>query len=259
MQLSTVQRLKLHLRQPLLSALKIDGNVPVKLEETGDGLVAVVDGRRVHIPAALCWKFYRKGWEGRLDRLEQEYGVGERFLLDETSLVLDIGANTGEFAHVVARHGARAFCFEPDPSVFACLEKNTRGLSGIALDDRVLWKEDGAVQFGLAPERHDSSVFAEGAPKVERPAIRLDSFAREAGLSQVTLLKCDAEGAEPEVLEGAGAFLKQVANVSIDTGPERMGARTHVECKAILEDAGFDVLEDKIGTRHMTYGVNRAL
>ena len=259
MQLSTVQRLKLHVRQPLLSALKIDGNVPVRLEETADGLVAVVDGRRVHIPAALCWKFYRKGWEGRLDRLEQEYGVGDRFILDETSLVLDIGANTGEFAHVVARHGARAHCFEPDPSVFGCLKKNTAGLAGITVHDRVIWKENGTVSFGIASERHDSSVFAEGAPRVERAAMRLDTFAREAGVTRVSLLKCDAEGAEPEVLEGAGAFLKQIENVSIDTGPERNGERTHDACKAILEGAGFEVIEDRIGTRQMTYGVNKSL
>lgn len=259
MQLSTAQRLKLHLRQPLLSVLKIDGNVPVKLEESTDGLVAVVDGRRIHIPAALCWKFYRKGWAGRLDRLEQEYGVGARFILDETSLVLDIGANTGEFAHVVARHGARVHCFEPDPFVFDCLRKNTQDLAAVTLHERVIWKEDGTVPFGVASERHDSSVFAENAPRIERVAMRLDTFARESGLSRVTLLKCDAEGAEPEVLEGAGAFLKRIENVSIDTGPERNGERTHDACKGILEDAGFEVVEDKIGTRQMTYGVNRSL
>lgn len=256
MQLSTVQRLKLHLRQPLLSALGIDGNVPVRLEEDAEGLVAVVDGRRVFIPDALCWKYYRQGWEGRLDRLEREYGVGERFALDETSLVLDVGANTGEFAHVAARYGARARCFEPDPSVYACLVRNTRALAGVSTYEEVVWNADGVVAFGLAPERHDSSVFAEGAPRAERPAVRLDTFARRHGIARVTLLKCDAEGGEPEVLEGAGAFLRDVQFVSIDTGPERNGARTHDACKAILEDAGFEVVEDRVGTRHMTYGVN---
>ena len=259
MQLSTAQRLKLHLRQPLLSALGIGGNVPVRLEQTAEGLAIVIEGRRVHVPAALCWKYYRQGWDARLARLEQEYGIGERFTLDEESVVLDIGANTGEFAHVCARYGARVLCFEPDPSVYKCLVRNVADAAGVETHDVVVWKEDGEVAFGLAPERHDSSVFAEGAPRVMRRAQRLDSFAKAQGLGRVTLLKCDAEGAEPEVLEGAGDFLKQVAFVSIDTGAERMGARTNLECAAILDAAGFDVVEDRIGTRHMTYGANRAL
>jgi FkbM family methyltransferase len=258
MQLSTAQRFKLHVRQPLLSALGIGGNVPVKLEETEDGVSVLVEGRRVHVPAALCWKYYRQGWEGRLARLEQEYGIGERFTLDEDSVVLDIGANTGEFAHVCARYGARVICFEPDPSVYKCLARNVAETPGVETHDLVVWKEDGEIAFGLAPERHDSSVFAHGAPRVMRRAQRLDSFAKARGIARVTLLKCDAEGAEPEVLEGAGAFLKQVAFVSIDTGAERMGARTNLECASLLEAAGFEVVEDRIGTRHMTYGVNRS-
>lgn len=258
MQLSTAQRLKLHFRQPLLSALGIGGNVPVRLEETKDGLSVLVDGRRVYVPAALCWKYYRQGWEGRLNRLEQEYGIGARFTLDEDSVVFDIGANSGEFAHVCARYGAKVHCFEPDPSVYKCLALNVADAPGVATHDVVVWKEDGEVAFGLAPERHDSSVFAQDAPRVMRRAQRLDSFARENGLAHVTLLKCDAEGAEPEVLEGAGDFLRSVAFVSIDTGAERMGKRTNLECAALLEAAGFEVVEDRIGTRQMTYGVNRA-
>lgn len=259
MQLSPAQRLKLHLRQPLLSALGIGGNVAVRLEDSPDGLCVLVDGRRIYVPAALCWKYYRQGWDGRLNRLEQEYGIGERFTLDEDSVVLDIGANTGEFAHVCARYGARVICFEPDPSVFACLMRNVAETPAVEAHDIVVWKEDGEVAFGLAPERHDSSVFAQGAPRVMRRAQRLDSFAATHGVGRVTLLKCDAEGAEPEVLEGAGDFLKSVAFVSIDTGAERMGARTNLECAALLEAGGFEVVDVSIGTRHMTYGVNRSL
>lgn len=257
MQLSTAQRLKLYVRQPLLSALRIAGNVPVALRETSDGVCVIVEGRTIHVPAALCWKYYRQGWKGRLAKLAAEYGLMTRFSLGRDSLVLDIGANTGDFAHACARLGARVICFEPDPSVYGCLVRNVASTHGIETHDLVVWKEDGEVAFGLAPERHDSSVFAEGAPTVMRPAKRLDHFAKAHGIGQVTLLKCDAEGAEPEVLEGAGDFLHEVAFVSIDTGAERKGARTNRECAALLASREFDVVDERIGTRLMTFGVNR--
>lgn len=257
MSLSLTQRFKLHVRQPVLAALGIGGNVALRLEETPEGTSVLVEGRRVFVPAALCWKYYRQGWQGRLERLAQEYGVGTVFPLDESSIVLDIGANSGEFAHLCARHRARVISFEPDPSVYDCLVRNMRGTPGIETHDFVVWNKDGEIAFGLAPERHDSSVFASQAPTALRPARRLDTFAAERGLDRATLLKCDAEGAEPEVLEGAGEFLRSVNYVSVDTGAERNGARTNKECASILEDKGFEVRETRVGTRLMTYGFNR--
>ena len=44
---------------------------------------------------------------------------------------------------------------------------------------------------------------------------------REYGLGKVKLLKLEAEGAEPEILLGAGDALKQVEYISADLGPER--------------------------------------
>ncbi len=252
MQLSAVQRLKLF-RQHLLSALKIGGNVAVALEETADGVFVLVDGRRIAVPSPLRWKLYRQGWEARLDRLEREYGVGRHRALDAGSVVLDIGANAGEFAHVAARHGARIHCFEADPQVFACLQRNIEGLPNASAHQSAVWKENGEVDFALSPDRADSSVFADG-PRVKARAITIETFAREQALARIDLVKCDAEGAEPEVLEGIGAAWPLVRAVALDTGAERRGMRTNDDCRAILERHGFRAFDETIGTRMMTFG-----
>ncbi|MEZ5897091.1 MAG: FkbM family methyltransferase [Parvularculaceae bacterium] len=254
MQLPVAQRLKL-LRQDLLAAMGIGGNAKVRLEQTGDGLVVAVDGERIAVPSPLRWKLYRKGWGARLDRLEREYGVGRYVRLTRESVVLDVGANAGEFAHVCARYGAQVFCFEPDPLVFSCLLRNVGPLSNVVASDAVIWREDGEIDFGLAPERADSSVFAEGE-RIKMRAVSINSFARANALARIDFIKCDAEGAEPEVLEGVGEFFPNVGAVALDTGPERNGARTNERCREILAANGFDVIDEKIGTRWMTYGVN---
>lgn len=256
MQLPIAVRLKL-LRQSALAALGVGGEVPVAIIEAGDGVVIRVGGREIAAPSPLRWKLYRKGWDARLDRLEAEYGVGRHVRLAPGAVVVDVGANVGEFAHVGARYGARVFCIEPDPAAFACLRRNIAGLGGASAHDAVIWMEDGEIDFALAPARADSSVFADAPTKVTKRAVTLATFARDQAIARIDLLKCDAEGAEPEVLAGAGAFLASVGAVALDTGPERQGARTNAACAAILAAHGFRVIDETVGTRQMTYGVRR--
>ncbi|NWG71314.1 MAG: FkbM family methyltransferase [Parvularculaceae bacterium] len=255
MQLPLEVRLKL-LRQRVLAALGVGGHRPVRLLKTPGGLAVEVDGRQIHVPSPLRWKLYRQGWAARLDRLELEYGVGRHFRLHPGDVVLDVGANVGEFAFVADRHRARIFCVEPDPTVFSCLAANIAGLAGASAHELVVWKESGEIDFGLAPDRADSSVFTDGAARIKRQAQTLADFAREHALARADLLKCDAEGAEPEVLEGAGQFLAKIRAVALDTGPERNGQPTALPCAEILAKAGFRVLHETIGTRKMTYGIN---
>jgi FkbM family methyltransferase len=260
MSLPASQKLKL-LRQSVLAAAGLGGNVDVAIEQGADGTVIRVDGRRIHVTSPLRWKLYRWGWQARLDRIAREYGIGRHVVLKPGDAVVDIGANVGEFALLAAGSGARVFCCEPDPAALTCLRRNIAGVAGITVIETAIWKEDGTVTFGLAPERADSSIFEQGAgiERVTRPALTLATlFAREK-LEEVAFIKCDAEGAEPEVLEGAGERLRSVRAVAFDTGPERAGERTHDACAAILERHGFRVVEEKVGTRWMTYGINRQL
>lgn len=254
MQLPLPQHLKL-VRQRVLASLKIGDNVPVAIERAEADWAVRVDGRRVFAPSPLRWKLYRQGWEARLDRLSREYGVDRHVRLGPDSVILDIGANVGEFAHVAARYGARAYCVEPDPSAFRCLERNIEGLANASAHDALIWNREEEIAFGLAPARADSSVFAGTGPRVMRRATTIEQFARANAITRIDLLKCDAEGAEPEVLEGIGSFFPQIAAFALDTGAERNGLRTHRECRAILEMNGFRVVDEKIGTRLMTYGL----
>lgn len=255
MQLPLKQRLKL-IRQAAYAATGFRGHRPLIINDHPLGAEIVVDGSTITVPSPLRWKLYKKGWIGRLDRLEREYGVGRHIDLGANSVVLDIGANAGEFAHVCARYGAQIHCVEPDPTVFACLQHNTQQLGNTACHEMLFWKENTTLDFYSVPERADSSVFAEGeGPKTTKQAITADAFAQDNGLTNIDVIKCDAEGAEPEVLEGAKDILRSVRLVAVDTGAERQGQRTNHECAEILKAAGLTVIEEKVGKRQMTYGV----
>lgn len=255
--LTLTQRLHLGLHN-LLARTGVDGLRPLRLTREGEWFALETGGQRVLLPAALLWRSYRRGWQARLDRLTRDFGLGDPFAVGPGDTVIDIGANVGDFARAVAAHGAQVLAIDGDPTVIACLKRNIEGLSGIDAECAILWKEATEVVFYSAPGRADSSIFlppGEGVPSFRAQATTLDRIAQARGIGEIALLKMDAEGAEPEVLEGAPDVLARTRAVTIDTGPERNGETTTAACEAILEAAGFRILRDRPGKRIVTLAV----
>ena len=69
-------------------------------------------------------------------------------------------------------------------------------------------------------------------------ALTLEQIYKNHNLDQIDLLKIEAEGAEPEVLEGIGEA--DVQQIVISTTPERAGQRPIKEVKKKLNSLGFN-------------------
>jgi len=244
------------IRQSLRAHFNIEQNVPVKVTKAPIGFLISTPEQDIHVPAPHLWHLYQNGWDAHLANLAQEYAIGERFGLKPNDIIVDIGANTGSFAHICARAGAHVHCIEPDPKAFPCLRSNTEGLSNVSLYEKAAWKDEGEIEFGMASERAASSVFAETRWKIPRHTITLTKFFDDQSLTHIDLIKCSAEGAEPEILQGATVILNRVRAITFDTSPNRKGTRTHLACTQILKSAGFDVEDILVGNRNMTYGLN---
>ena len=167
----------------------------------------------------------------------ERYPTGE--LRD--SLVIDIGAHVGEFAIAAAPYAKNIICFEPDPIVRAALIENTKNLKNVNVLPFALSDQTKTAKFFVATAHADSS-FVEPEKYdliIQVDARRLDSLNIETNSYSRVILKMDAEGFEPEVLEGGGNWLNKLDIVAIDVSPERMGADTYKEVKKILEKRGF--------------------
>ncbi len=123
---------------------------------------------------------------------------------------LDIGANKGVYSFALLKHSAEVHAFEPQPKLFAVLERWARGrvhlhqvaLSNVSGQAQLLvprtrrgWSNQGASLSAVkvCGEHQTLSV----------PAVRLDDL----GLTNVGFIKIDVEGFEQEVLEGAARLL----------------------------------------------------
>ncbi len=139
--------------------------------------------------------------------------------LDDNEVLVDGGAFTGdstlEFIRACSRNGLtyrKIICFEPDPNIFAELQKNTSQYGNISLRPLGLWSHPSTIRFA------DSSILRPGSTRIvsvygnddnlsgQAAGIReilTNSFDEEFPGEPVTLIKMDVEGAEIEALQGA--------------------------------------------------------
>ena len=160
----------------------------------------------------------------RTAKLLQHHGV---------DFVIDIGANTGQFAESLYDFGYRGHCvsFEPISDVHAGLVERARAYPNWTVADRcVIGERDGEAEFNVTEDSVFSSVLpikAEFVDQVERsqivrrekvPMYRLDTILEQYAPPGVTttLLKIDTQGYEKQVLDGARATLATVKGLKIE-------------------------------------------
>lgn len=158
-------------------------------------------------------------------------------------LVIDIGANSGELFlyFLLTEIDIEYSAVEAGILEFDCLTKNIGGKS--ELHNVAVSNSEGTttlyVHNGLASSPIIETPFYTNKDIVT--VKRLDSL--NFG-PVIKLIKIHAEGAEPEVLQGASETLKKTKYVSIDVGKERgiEEVGTSTECVSIMKEFGFDVL-----------------
>ena len=186
---------------------------------------------------------YSNGLFARLDRLSRHYGYGVEWKISKNDLVVDIGANIGEFSLFCLRKGARVLSVEPDPVILKCTKKNvSKYKRSVGVEESVVSNSDGCVEFYQAPSSADSSIIKPDSydQKLSLNSITLDSLYEKYDLRMVHLVKCDAEGAEPEVFANASKALAKTKVVTVNCGPERYGQDTVSEVSDILRNHGFE-------------------
>lgn len=170
---------------------------------------------------------------------EQEIYI---FTPEQTSpRILDGGANIG-LASLYWKQKfpeARITAFEPDPEVYAALEKNmaAHGHEEVTLVQKGLWSEDTTLRFAPdgADAGHIATVADEEAEQQEVPVTRIVPYLREP----VDMLKLDIEGAEVEVLGDAAGHLKSVRNLFVEYH-SYVGEEQQIDkLLRVLRQAGF--------------------
>lgn len=193
-----------------------------KLENKQKKIILVQDFTRVNR--------FISGFDHAYSRIWDQYLLADFKFTRESPVVVDIGANIGEFVNAAALEKAFSiYAFEPDPISFFCLIHNTRTLlPKVKLFNTALSNANGRQKFYLSSSNADSSLIEPPTytESLVIEATRFDAMPEMISLPIIDLLKMDAEGAEPEVLDGIGELVCKISNFAIDVGPERNGSST---------------------------------
>jgi len=138
--------------------------------------------------------------------------------LSKGDTVFDIGANRGLYSYWMARavgDSGKVFSFEPQKEMQAQLRamKESFRLPMVEVVPNGLSTEPGTLTM-KRPEYNWGGASIEAREHTckmdvfEVDVIRLDDFVEERGIRNVSFVKCDVEGHELKVFQGAEKFLK---------------------------------------------------
>lgn len=190
--------------------------------------------------------FYWNGFDNRASLLFLKYTQGH-VILDDGDIVIDCGANWGDFyiGAKFANHNIKYIGFEPSPAAFRVLCCNADHPNSLLLNI-ALSNTEGHVEFFLKDDTADSSLIQPESyqEKVTVNSLTLDGFLESRNISKVKLLKLEAEGFEPEVLQGSLASLRKIRYIAADCGYERGvdAEETLSSTASILCSSGFRLL-----------------
>ena len=189
--------------------------------------------------------FFVDGIQNRLFDLQNQY-LTNHIEFNNESLVIDCGANIGEFSLAILNYNSeiKLFCFEPEEREFNVLKKNLEAYN-VTLVNTALSNQDGQIELFSKNESGDSSIFkTENSTMKHISCTKLSTFFTQNKLTKCTLLKLEAEGAEPEILEGAREVLDKIQYISVDCGPERgLNQEKTIQSVHTLLKQQFDLID----------------
>lgn len=130
----------------------------------------------------------------------------ENFL--DSSLVLDLGANRGDFTMWSLRKGASVICFEPHPVAFYYLSKRTSGLKGVYRIQAAVSSNSSFTPLFVHPDAVSDQLGYSIRSSIKHDKVGFVPYERVLALSfeeileclpKITVLKVDIEGSEKEI------------------------------------------------------------
>jgi FkbM family methyltransferase len=170
------------------------------------------------------------------------YLGSEHIELRQDAVVMDVGANIGDFTVMAASRCSlgRVYAVEPISEYIPVLEINKKLnlLSNVEIIQVALGDHEGEIRLTVAGGQ-SSTHFGSATDTETARLTTLPQLMRDCGIEQIDLLKMDCEGAEWEILPSAREALPRVRQICMEFHPAR--GWTAEKLAALLRESGYEV------------------
>ena len=220
----------------------INKSVEIKVKYLNNNYFIIDDNKKYKFFPVERISIYHKGLAGRAKQLREDYLL-KNIKFEDNDIVIDVGANNGDF-YLCFEKNIKYYGYEPSPIVFSNLKYNVRNQNLYNLGFSNL--ESNSIDFYLKDEEGDSSILPidNYTKKISIDTTTLDNEIDKIQ-KRIKLVKLEAEGYEPEILQGLKKHLRSVDYITIDCGFERgiKQESTIAECSNYLLNNSFKMID----------------
>jgi FkbM family methyltransferase len=189
-------------------------------------------------------------------------------VIDSPDLIIDVGANIGQFSSSAANFFPKAevHSFEPIPECYQILLKNTEKLSNIKTYNFAVGSCDKNIEFFINADNQSSSAMKTSelrleifpdkyeVAQIEVAQKCLDTVYAGRALGENCLLKMDVQGLEVDVLKGAVNSLSGIRYILLEAAvnPMYIGEVCLQDMIMFTENLGFKLRNVIQGSRSPT-------
>ena len=212
------------------------------------------------------------GLKFRTEFLAKSYGVEffKSIFEKKSPNVIDIGANIGEFSIYCANRNSNVIAIDHDKIAYQMLKLNAKNYQGKIKTfnfsisnksgvDKIYYDTITGGTTMIKPldvsnykSFNEDNFTPEKRMVATSQSLTLDDFIDQNKINFIDLIKCDAEGAEPEIIEGLMKNASKVDFIAIDTIGERNGQDTTYDVVKLLEKRNFKIIRNPMEIRSRT-------
>jgi FkbM family methyltransferase len=188
--------------------------------------------------------------------LEPAVEAYKKYFGNTANIIIDIGTRDGDDAEYFRQNlnGTEVYAFDANP---LAVEETKKRYPDFAVIERAVSDYDGTTKFsqiisadkdlaGCSSIVRIHDVAGKGtSTEIEVPVIRMDTFLKSLGITEVDVIKVDTEGFSFEVVNGLGDYIHNVKlfHLETETFKRHDGHKNNLEVKSFMESKGFDLVD----------------